>query len=226
MISITSSNLWTIFQTFGGILECLILIYTIGVIHNKKFQFLEKRSPYWIGTLIFLLLCINNIPYFFKFNFGKKYFRISNSSKIYEVNNVDFTDFYSSSFGKVLWLYKPIIMDIILLTFEMILNFYSLYLFQKQIKKKNVLVKPFGTISSPTFLKSNTEGRRNFLMIIVSCSFSLIQHLISSISFFYFNYSSLFLVGSFSLSFRNSVNFLFFYIINTNFKRIVNKKKF
>ena len=107
MISILNIYLWWAFFTFGGLIECLILIYTIGVIRNKKFQFLEKRSPYWIGTVAFLIPCINNIPYFFKYDFDKKYFRISNSSKIYEVNNFKFTDFYSSSFGRIFLFYEP-----------------------------------------------------------------------------------------------------------------------
>ena len=226
MITVIIIYLWETFFTFGGIIECLILLHTIGVIRNKKFQFLEKRSLYWIGTLIFLLLCLNNVSIFFQYSFDKKYFKISNLSKIYEVNNLKFTDFYSSSFGKILLFYERIIMDWFLLTFEMIFNLYSLYLFQRQIKMKNALVKPLRTISSITFSKSNADGRRNFLMIIVSCSFSLIQHLMYSISILIehdkFNKDfGLFLAAILSFSFRSSVNFIFFYIFNTNFKRTI-----
>ena len=227
LIYIISNNLWASFFTFGRIIECIILLYTIGVIRNKKFQFLEKRSPHLIGTLIFLFLYINNIPLFFQYSFDKKYFGISNSSKIYEVNNVIFTDFYSSSVGKILLFYERMIIDWIILIFEIIFNFYLLYLFQRQTKIKNALVKPLETISLKKISKSNMEGKRNVLMIIILCNFSLIQHFMYSVSILLENDTSnknfgLYLAALFSFSFRNSVNLLFFYIFNTTFKKKTN----
>ena len=227
MISIITIYLWETFFTFGGIIECLIILHTIGVIRNKKFQILEKRSPYWIGTVIFLLLCLNNIPLFYQNNFDKKYFKISNSSKIYEVNNLIFSEFYYSQFGQILLFYKYVIGNLVLFFLEIIFNFYSLFLFQKLVKKKNSLVLPFCVRKQSLISKS--ENRKN-LMVFLSSSFSLIPII------FYFIYLTFYLLDydvlnkityliltiMLFLSFRSAVNFFFFYFLNMSFKKIIN----
>ena len=190
----------------------------------------------YVSTLVTCIIL--NIPFFFDTEPFSRMVNITNSTDTFILYEFRPSEFNASRLGLIIRIIIFIIRNILMI-FDILLSFISLYYFKKILKNKRLLTNLANINKSTKYItgQNSKAKQRRFnkteinaqMMVVVICILSILEQCsltITDISF-YLKQETTFsrvvpIISSFSIAIKHFSNFLIFYVFNKSFKEKIN----